>query len=364
MQITINKKKFIDALTIGGAMAGKHKVLPILDYAKVEVCDGMLSVHSFNSETWVMKSVRAENTDSNFSFCINPNDLVKALKSLAEEIVTFSIEGTSFVLNHFKGEIEMPTMQAEEFPRETDVQSGLELTIDTDNIKSWLGIASDFVGNDELRLVMTGMCLFAKNGKLGACATDAHKLWRSTVDYTCDDFSVTIPPSGFHALASVLKNKQSVNIMVGSNNISFITDDAMVHSRLVEGKYPNVDAVIPTSYSINVKIHKAELEDSLNRVSLFADNATSRLKLSIGGNKMIIEGEDTSLLRKAKDSVSIEHSGSAIVVGIKSDLITTCLSHFISDDVVLKMNGADKPIVFEDASDPNKTMLIMPMLIS
>ena len=96
MQTTILKKDFINALTIGGAMAGKNKTLPILEFAKVEVSADAIAVHSFNGESWVTKQTKVESADTTFAFCINPNDLAKVLKSLVEEVVTFAIRVTCY----------------------------------------------------------------------------------------------------------------------------------------------------------------------------------------------------------------------------------------------------------------------------
>ena len=113
MQTTILKKDFINALTIGGAMAGKNKTLPILESAKVEVTTDTLSVHSFNGESWVTKQTKVESADTSFAFCIPPNDLAKVLKSLVEEVVTFAIEGNLLRISHIKGTIEKPIVTSE-----------------------------------------------------------------------------------------------------------------------------------------------------------------------------------------------------------------------------------------------------------
>jgi DNA polymerase-3 subunit beta len=363
MQTTINKKDFINALTIGGAMAGKNKTLPILDFAKVEVGSESLTVHSFNGETWVSKSIKIDGTSAKGSFCINPSELVKALKTLAEEYVTFTLGGSVLVIEHIKGTMEMPIAEANAFPIAQVTEDGVSVNIIVDKLKEWISIASDFVAQDELRPVMNGMYLYAKDGALGVCATDAHKLWHDTMESECGEFGVIIPSSSFKPLLSMLDGTNEISVVIGAKNISFNTSDSQLHCRLIEGNYPNFKAVIPTSSDIDVKVHKGELVDSVARVGLFANKTTALLKLLVTESTMGLEGSDVNFSRKANENVKVESNGT-LDIGVKGDFFSICLSHIVSDDVILKMNSGNKPIVFADSVEPSKVILVMPMLIN
>ena len=364
MQTTILKKDFINALTIGGAMAGKNKTLPILEFAKVEVNADTLAIHSFNGESWVTKRSKVESADTTFSFCINPNDLVKALKSLAEEVVTFVVEGNLLRIEHFKGTMEMPIVQSNAFPQAQEVSEGTSLTLNADKVKEWLSIATNFVANDELRPVMTGMYIYGKAGRMGVCATDAHKLFTDSIESDCEEFGVILPSSGFKPLLNIIANVTEVSAVIGTKNISFTTSDSALHCRLVEGNYPNFNAVIPRNNSVSVKASKSELLDSVGRASLMANATTSLLKLSVSDSAMEIEGSDIDFSKKAKDSVKVEKIGADVTIGVKAGFFATCLGAVDSEDVVLKMENSQRAIVFEDALNTNKVVLVMPMMIN
>lgn len=364
MQTTILKKDFINALTIGGAMAGKNKTLPILESAKVEVTTDTLSVHSFNGESWVTKQTKVESADTTFAFCINLNDLVKALKSLAEEVVTFAIEGNLLRIEHFKGTMEMPILPSEHFPSAQTTEEGTSLTLNAEKLKEWLSIVPNFVADDELRSVITGMYLYAKDGRIGVCATDAHKLFTDSIAFECDsEFGVIVPSSAFRPLKDML-GANEIGVVIGTKNISFTTSDSALHCRLVEGAYPNFNAVIPRNNSVLVKASKSELLDSVGRASLMANATTSLLKLSVSDLAMDIEGSDIDFSKKAKDSVKVEKTGADVVIGVKAGFFATCLGSVDSEDVVLKMENSQRAIVFEDALNTNKVVLVTPMMIN
>lgn len=345
-------------------MAGKNKTIPVLEFAKVDVDADSLTVHSFNGETWVSKCTKVESASATGAFCVNPSELVKALKTLAEEVVTFDANDSVLTISHIKGIMEMPIVKAEQFPVAQITEDGVRVNIIVDKMKEWLSFASDFVAQDELRPVMNGLYLYAKDGVLGACATDAHKLWHDTIECECDDFGVILPASGFKSLLSMLDGASDVVATIGSKNISFTTQNSALHCRLIEGSYPNFKAVIPTANDIKVKVHKGELIDSVARVALFTNKTTSLLKLGVENNLMNIEGSDINFSRKASENVAIEQLGADIQIGVKGDFFSICLSHIVSDDVVLEMSNPNRPIVFKDSLEPSKVILVMPMLIN
>lgn len=361
MQTTINKKDFINALTIGGAMAGKNKTLPILEFAKVDVTADTLSVHSFNGESWVSKQVKIEGTSATDSFCINHSELIKVLKTLAEEVVTFIVDGHRMVIDHFKGTMEMAILPSETYPIEQNAEDGAMITLNADKIKEWISIANNFVATDGLRPVMCGMYLYAKDGQMGMCATDAHKLFTDSVDSNSEEFGVIIPASGFKPLLSIISDVDEVCANIGAKNISFTTADSKLHCRLVEGAYPNFNAVIPKNNSVVVKGSKSELLDSVNRASLMTNKVTSLLKLSVKDAVMGIEGSDIAFSTKAHENVNVEKSGNDVVIGIKAEYCSTCLNIIDSETVILKLEDENKPILFFDSNYNNRIMLVMPM---
>lgn len=345
-------------------MAGKNKTLPILESAKVEVTTDTLSVHSFNGESWVTKTTKVESADTSFAFCINPNDLIKALKSLAEEVVTFAIEGNLLRIEHFKGTMEMPILPSEHFPSAQTTEEGVDISLNAEKLKEWLSIVPNFVADDELRPVMTGMYIYAKGGTLGVCATDAHKLFTDSIAFECNsEFGVIVPSSAFRPLKDML-GANEIGVVIGTKNISFTTSDSALHCRLVEGAYPNFNAVIPRNNSVLVKASKSELLDSVGRASLMANATTSLLKLSVSDTVMEIEGSDIDFSKKAKDSVSVEKTGADVTIGVKAGFFATCLGAVDSEDIVLKMENSQRAIVFEDAMNTNKVVLVMPMMIN
>lgn len=364
MQTTINKKDFIDALTIGGAMAGKAKSVAILENAKIEVSNNTLIVHSSNLECATRKRVQVVETDEDYTFCINPGELANILKSLIEEEITFEIKNNRIIINHFKGVIEMPIIPSETFPESQVTEDGISVTFNAIMFKEWLTVANSFVSSDDLRPTMCGMYIYSKDGKVGICATDACKLFSDSIYAECDEFGIILPSGSFKPLSAMLTGEQEINATIREKSISFVTANSELHCRLLEGNYPNFRGVIPQQNNIEVKVNKAELLDSVNRASLMANKSTLLLKLTIDDTTMGIEGNDLDFSTKAYESIKIEKSGEDVVIGVKADFFATCFNIINTDNVVMRLGGNSKPILFVDSNNANRILLVMPMRIN
>lgn len=364
MQIQINKKDFINALTIGGAMAGKAKTMPILEFTKVTANTDSITLYSFDTECGVTKRTTATCSEQG-EFAVNATELIKVLKSLVEEVVTLSVSDTTLTINHIKGTLEMPIVSAGQFP--TNIKGeGDVATFDLacDKLQEWVGVATNFAASDDLRPIMCGMYLYAQDGKLGMCATDAHKMYVDSVDTEYSDFNAVVPARAFKPLLTLVGSCDKVRVVLDNRNITFATSDSELCCRLVEGNYPNFRAAIPQNNPVRVEVSKSELLDSVSRASLMANATTSLLKLSVSDSAMDIEGSDIDFSKKAKDSVSVEKTGADVTIGVKAGFFATCLGAVDSEDVVLKMENSQRAIVFEDAMNTNKVVLVMPMMIN
>lgn len=363
MQTTINKKDFINALSIGGAMAGKAKTMPILEYTKVVATTDTLTLYSFDTECGITKRTKATCSEEG-EFAVNAIELIKVLKSLVEEEVTFAVSDTTLTINHIKGTIEMPIVSASTFPSNIKGEGDTkEFDIACDKLQEWVGVATNFAASDDLRPIMCGMYLYSQEGKLGMCATDAHKLYTDSFDSEYGDFHAVVPARAFKSLLTLVGCCDKVRVVLDNRNITFATEDSELCCRLVEGAYPNFRAVVPQNNPVRVEVSKAELVDSITRASLMANKTTSLLKLSVSDEVMTIEGSDIDFSRKAKESVTVKKSGDDVEIGVKSEFFGTCLSAVDAEDVVMKMCDGTRAIVFEDMTNPNKVVLVMPMRI-
>ena len=360
MKFTINRKEFIDGFIVGSSMAGRTKVMPILDNAKLVIKGNSVLVMSNSTQNCITKKISLISSDGDVEFLINPNDLLKALKSLRANELTIDYSSNTLSIGHKKGRMEFPTMGATEYPMMDKVASANVYMIDSERLFGWLNVARDFASTDDLRPVM-----YAKDGKIGACATDTRILFADSYDAeTTDNIECIIPSSSFGVLQMMLNGTTSVQVALDDKCVSFKTDDARLICQLQVGKFPDFTRVIPQNNDISVVVDKSDTMDAVNRVGLFADKAHSLVMMEIQGMTCCLSGSDMTFGKSARDEFMCEHNGANIKIGVSAKLFTKCINHCAKDSVEMTFKDNTRPILFVDRENEAFKMLLMPMMLN
>ena len=366
MNVTIERKKLIDVLSLGGSLAGKAKTMEILNYAKVVIkSNNTMLVSSSDNQGFITNRTSVLSTDGEGQFCVEPTLMLKALKTLKEEQVTLNISDAKIVCKREKGVMEFPVTSAEEyitFTSSSDVQT---YEIDSEKLFEWCNTAKFFTSAENIRPILGGMLLYAKGNEIGCCATDSQKLYAdfyTTENEINGELRAVIPNVVLPLLCQVINGTDTAKISVDAKNITIKGNDAKLSVKLIEGNYPNFKAVIPLNNNINVTTSTSEFIDCITRISLFA-SATPALKIEVSGMDMKLTCEDIMMSRKATDDMWVEHSGGDITIGANSEFLLQILRNVLSEKATLNLNDATRPILVKDEDRPNKTLLCMPIML-
>lgn len=370
MEIVINRKEFLDGFVVGSSMAGKSKVLSILDNVKIRVDSGRVYVTSNSIQNCIVRRVGIESNSADivgYEFLVNPDDFIKALKSLKDKTLKIELSSNTLTILHGKGTIEISTLGAAEFPVMDKVDADMSLyEIDSATLYRWLQMARDFVSTDELRPQMCGMLMYAKDGELGACATDTRVLFADSysVGSGTQDMECILPSASFNVLQVMINGTESVSMQMDAKNVSFKTTDTRLTCQLLNGRFPNFKAVIPQGYELQTGFDKTALLDSVSRVGMFSDKSHSLIVLDIQDGICEVKGSDLTLGKSAIDTCECIHGGDDITIGVSSEYFIRCINHISGNDIVMEMSNPTRPILFTDKNYSSLRIVVMPMNIS
>ena len=367
MTITVNRKEFIDALTVGSAMEGKAKTMPILGFTKITTSQLAMTITSFDLECSITKLCNVVSCDALGEFCVCANDLIKAIKALKNDEITLVVENNLLTISHTSGTMSMPVQNATTFP--TISQDGIEdvncIVLQSEWLKEWIMVGRNFVADDDFRTIMNGMYIHADACAIEVCATDAHKLYTDKIEgnYTFYDVEAVLPSRAFAPLLTILNGVDEVTMSVDTKNFIFTTSDTTLTCRKIEGNYPNFKAIIP-NHPTMIETVKDEFIQALSRVALFTDSTTSLVKLNVSSDNIDMEGSDIDFSKMSKDSVGvIKWQGNALSIGAKANFLAICASNIFSDNIIIEFGTSTQPMLLKDSMRPNKTILLMPMMI-
>lgn len=366
MNVVVNRKTLIDALVVGGSLAGRNKSIPILDCAKLAFSGKHLMISSMDGESAIVKRISIEEEASGV-FCVSAMDLLKALRSIKEDEIALDFTDKVIEIIYSRGSIELPLWTVDSFPSIPKAEVTTTAVLPADTLRQWVGIAKDFVSTDDLRPVLTGMFLYIDGAELGVCATNAHKLFTDSITYenpTNIAVKVIIASKLFPALYSLLDGATTVHIAIDDRNISFTAGDAKISCRLIEGIYAAFKQILPTVKNHSAAVSRKDLLDAVGRVSLCSNTTTSLIKMTLAGDTLTVRGEDMDFAKLAEETIYARHDGPDVALGLKSDYLQTLLSVFNTESVLLELEDERHPLVVKDALHPNMVLLMMPMMIN
>lgn len=368
MNISVDRKEFINALAIGSAMSGKNSTMPILCFTKIAVEGNLISISSFDLECAITTRIYSLSNDGNGGFCVNAGDLLKALKSLNSDTVEMDINVSQLSIKHKSGIMEMPIVEANAFP---DISEGHKdnshlFVLSTEWLKEWVSIGRNFASTDEFRVIMNGLYMNITSSYVEVCATDAHKLYTDKIVAPMTDgtnVEAVLPSRAFTPLLNFLTNEAEVTMRIDDKNFTFTTPQTELKCRKVEGNYPNFRAVIP-SHSQKLVMNNEAFATAVNRVAIFSNKETSLVKLNILKNSVLLEGNDIDFNMSSSESVDATlNSDSFVSIGAKAIFLSLCLKNIFSDEVTMEYGTSAQPMLFKDSSRPSKQILLMPMMI-
>lgn len=361
MKITVNRKSFIDALSVGGSMSGKAKTLPILEMAKVTIKDKKVIISSFDGEVAITLRSDIVDSESDMVFCVNTNDLLSILKTLKDETLVLDIDGKNCVIVHAKGRMEIIVSDSDDFPTPQRDENSIVVPINSSVLASWVRKARNFIEEDSTRPLMGCMYLYVDGGEMGCAATNAHKMYCEHITIpSAPDIKIdgVLTSKAMGALLGMLGNgSEEVGIVFSENNIAFKTSNAMLLCRKVEGRYPAFKTIIPKDGTIECKVDLVELKEALTRANLMS-GMTHLLKFTIGGLNMHIESCDIDFGKKSSEDVICNVVGEDIAIAFNGLFFLDCVNSLEGNEVVISLSQPSRPIVFNEG---DATFVLMPM---
>lgn len=370
MELKVNNKEFASALSMGGAMAGRVKSLPILDCVRIAVRNGYAVITSFNNECVISKRTSIVSTDEQGEFCINPKDLGNILKTIRDEETSLAVKDTTCDIIHSKGLLSLPVLPASDFPTPSKDEDAKSVQVSAGGLLKALKNALKYVDNNEIRPVLTGVYIEAEGNKISFAASDSHKLFfdeLETREGTTEKVDGILPSMAIPAVLSALNGEESVNVLFGEKNIMIRASDTKIQCRKIVGRYPNIRSVIPTANDKKIKVDKLSLKSTVERALLAANIASKILKLSVSPfGDFGIMSEDLGFGKKCEEKLECEVDGFTedFVIGCKGGLLLDCINSIVSDNVEMAFSEPKKAILILDEDNPNKKIIIMPVSLN
>jgi len=370
MKFIVSSSQLLKQLQVLGGVINSNNTLPILDNFLFEVSENQLKVSASDLET-TMSAVVTIESDSSGSIAISARLLLDTLKTFPDQPLTFKTEGDSIIeISSDQGKYDMAYFGGDEFPKSVSLPSPSKTIIPSNILATAISKTIFAAGNDDLRPVMSGVFFQFSSQNLTFVATDAHKLVKYTrTDVTADKTAEFImPKKPLNLLKGVLSGEDDVTIEYNDANAKFTFENFVLICRLIDGKYPNYEAVIPKENPNKLTVDRASFQNSVRRVSIFSSKTTHQIRLKMAGTELNISAEDIDFSNKADERLNCDYQGDDMQIGFNSRFLSEMLSNLSSNEVLIEMSLPNRAGILTpiDGTDEGEqiTMLVMPVMLN
>ena len=365
MNFRIEKSTILNKVSLLDSVVSSKSTLPILDNILFKVDKHSLTLTASDLETTLVAEIGLLQEGENGQVCLPSKLLRTALAKLPDTELFFDINDSTqqcVVTYGSKGSFQIQGYDAFDYPtQDTDgIKNGVN--IPQNDLKTMLSKCQPFISADELRPIMNGVLMDSRDNRLTFVATDAHKLIRQGLDISSEEFSVVIPNKATSIIIKSLSNKDTLCSFSTNDKYGMVVmDNYKVIFRLVEGKYPNYDSVIPRNNPISVKALKSTLSDIVGRCSVFASQDKA-ISLSFKDNNLDISCQDVDYGKKISESMDVM-GDDTITINFRSDFLETVISALDNEYVNISMDNPTKACIFYGENLYN-VCLLMPIRIA
>lgn len=347
--------------------------LPILDCFLIELQDGTLSITASDNETTLSTSIEVSDYEEDGRFAVSSKTLLEALKEIPEQPLSFQINSSNLeiTVQYQNGKYSLMGQSADEYPQASELNEGaVQVVMGADILTTGINRSLFATADDELRPVMNGIYFDITTEDITLVASDGHKLVRNKT-YAAhgeEKAAFILPKKPANLLKNLLPKEQGdVQIGFDDRNATFTLENYRMVCRLIEGRYPNYNSVIPQNNPHKAIIDRASFISALRRVSVFSSQASSLIKLSLSENMMKISAQDIDFSTSAEESLICQYDGNAMSIGFKSSFLIDILNNIASQNVIIELADPSRAgVVVPEEQEENEDllMLLMPMMLN
>jgi len=372
----VSTEIFKNLLKKGQSAVDKKAYHDVSQLGLIEISpeENSLALTTNNLERGFRGKIPVEWNGGKVSFCVSVSRLYDVVKSFEEEMMTISLENSLLVLKdeQEKSVFKLNISSAEDFPEFPAFEGeNEEVFIDVPS-KSFLELikkTSFACSQENVRFVLEGVLLepLQEEGKLRAVASDGHRL-------ACCDIPVAgvenvkwkknpiVDRGSLKVIETMLKNELYVRIGVVKNFFVVRTPQDVYFSHIMEGEYPDYRAVVPQSFSGEVRVLTDEMAGAVKRISVLSSQKLKPIRFELTSGEMILNLLENEV-GEARIRVACQYEGQPIQVTFNADYILQCLDVLDSEETIIKITGTQSACMVKEKDNDNFFYLVMPMLV-
>lgn len=373
MNFKISSTTICNRLQTLNKVINSKNSLTILDSILFELQDNILKMTASDGDITLVSTLEVNSAEGSGKFALNATQIINGLKEISDQPVKITINDQDFkvIIKYQNGKCEFNGQSGEDYPIMKGVSEGAQ-TVKIENNALFNGINKSLfaTADDELRPVMNGVFFDIMPDNITFVASDGHKLVRNRnfAVHSEQSTSFILPKKPAKTLKDILaKDDSEVVIKLDENIAEISVENYVLSCRLIEGRYPNYNSVIPKDNPFKIRIDRQAMIGALRRVLVFASQSTNLIKVRISNNALMVSSQDRDFATNAEESITCEYEGNPMNIGFKGPFLIDILNSISSQEVIFELADPSRAGVIvpaEQEENEDLLMLLMPMMLN
>lgn len=365
MKLSISRDQLLKPLQQVAGVVEKRQTLPVLANVLMVVDAGRLALTGTDLEVELVARADLNGEFGDGEITVPARkllDICKALPASAE--IELKLDGQKLSLKSGKSRFSLTTLPANEFPNLEEGVGAFSFRIQQKALKTLIEKTAFAMAQQDVRYYLNGMLFEVSAGRLRTVATDGHRLALCDAEAHSDSndrMQVIVPRKGVQELARLLSDDEGeVTITLGSNHMRATVGNVSFTSKLIDGKFPDYERVLPKGGDKIVLANREELRQSLQRASILSNEKYRGIRLQLTPDLLRIQANNPDQ-EEAEDDVSVEYNGGSLEIGFNVQYLLDVLGALDTATAKLTLGDANSSALMQDADRDNAVYVVMPM---
>lgn len=363
MKFSISREALIKPLNLVAGVVERRQTLPILSNVLLSLEGTQLSLTGTDLEVELIGRVEVEAGAIDGEITVPARKLVDICKSLPDSSqIEFTVDSGKATVKAGRGRFTLSTLPATEFPSVDESAGDQTLEIAQSVVKRLIDRTAFAMAQQDVRYYLNGMLLELKAGRLRMVATDGHRLALCTAKeaVSTGDAAIIIPRKGVLELSRLLDTDESIRLVIGSNHIRAANQQFTFTSKLVDGKFPEYERVLPKSADKTVIGQRLELRQAFTRTAILSNEKYRGVRLKLSADTLDITANNPEQ-EQAEEVVAVEYQGDELEVGFNVSYLLDVLSVLDGEQIRLSLSDSASSALLEEADEGDSLYVVMPM---
>ena len=374
MKLTLSKLDFVKSLSFIQNIVESKSTIPVLTNVLLEAKQGRLHLSGTDMDMTISDKIKTKNIEEEGTTCVPAHILYNVIKELSDDKpvnLSYDKNNKKLYVTSFKSKFTFSCLSKDDFPVLTTENYKISFLLKSSILKEMIDKTYFAISNEETRYYLNGIFFHTikLNNKffLRSIATDGHRLAQcETISPAAANniFSTIIPKKLIFELRKLIDEvEDEIKIDLSERKIKFSFGETILISKLIDGKFPDYEKVIPKDTKNSFSIDRKIFLESINRIATISSEKSKAIKLNLNRNKLTISANNLEEGGSGIEEIEINYNGPTLDIGFNAGYLKEIIHQFNGKEVTILFSDSTAPTIIKDIAKTETLYVLMPMRV-